>query len=75
MHEEAVDCHLRGGNPKAAVDCCVLLNRWDVALDLAEKHDFPQVLVHEAQKFRIIYTVIVRLILGNPSSLYLPFSM
>ena len=46
MHEEAVDCHLRGGNPKAAVDCCVLLNRWDIALELAEKHDFPQVLVH-----------------------------
>ena len=43
MHEEAVDCHLRGGNPKAAVDCCVLLNRWDVALELAEKHEFPQV--------------------------------
>jgi WD repeat-containing protein 35 len=47
MHEEAVDCHLRGGNPKAAVDCCVLLNRWDVALELAEKHDFPQVLVYK----------------------------
>jgi WD repeat-containing protein 35 len=43
MHEEAVDCHLRSGNPKAAVDCCVVLNRWDVALELAERHDFPQV--------------------------------
>ena len=43
MHDEAVDCHLRGSNPKAAVDCSVLLNRWDVALELAEKHDFPQV--------------------------------
>jgi hypothetical protein len=48
MHEEAVDCHLRGGNPKAAVDCCVLLNRWDVALELAEKHDFPQVSVYRS---------------------------
>lgn len=43
MHEEAVDCHLRCGNPKAAVDCCVVLNRWDTALELAERHDFPQV--------------------------------
>ena len=43
MHDEAVDCHLRGSNPKAAVDCCVVLNRWDLALELAEKHDFPQV--------------------------------
>jgi len=40
---DAVDCHLRGGNPKAAVDCCVQLNQWDKALELAEQHDFPQV--------------------------------
>ena len=43
MHDESVDCHLRSGNPKAAVDCCVVLNRWDLALELAERHDFPQV--------------------------------
>ena len=47
MHDEAVDCHLRGSNPKAAVDCCVVLNRWDLALELAEKHDFPQVCFRE----------------------------
>ena len=40
---DAVDCYLRSGNPKAAVDCCVLLNQWDKALELAEKYDFPQV--------------------------------
>ena len=34
---------MRSNNPKAAVDCCVALNRWDVALELAEKYDFPQV--------------------------------
>ena len=45
MHDEAVDCHIRGGNPKAAVDCCVVLNRWDIALELAEKYDFPQVII------------------------------
>lgn len=33
----------RGGNPKAAIDCCVIQNRWDLALQLAEEHDFPQV--------------------------------
>ena len=43
MFEEAVDCHVRGGNPKAAVDCCVQQNRWDTAIELAEQHDFPQV--------------------------------
>lgn len=40
---DAVECHLRCGNPKAAVDCCVHLNQWDKALELAEQHDFPQV--------------------------------
>jgi len=43
MHEEAVDCYVRGGNPKAAMDCCVTLNQWDTALQLAEQFDFPQV--------------------------------
>jgi WD repeat-containing protein 35 len=28
---------------KAAIDCCVLLNQWDKAVQLAEEHDFPQV--------------------------------
>jgi hypothetical protein len=28
MHTEAVDCHLRSSNPKAAVDCCVMLSRY-----------------------------------------------
>ena len=43
MFEDAMDCFLRSGNPKAAVDCCVQLNRWDQAIELAERHDFPQV--------------------------------
>ncbi|CAE7494176.1 WDR35, partial [Symbiodinium microadriaticum] len=43
MHDEAVDCYIRCGNPKAAIDCCVIQNRWDKALELAEEHDFPQV--------------------------------
>lgn len=43
MYTDAVDCYLRSGQPKAAVDCCVQLNRWDTAIELAEQHDFPQV--------------------------------
>lgn len=43
MYEEAVDCYVRSNNPKAAVDCCVLQNRWDKALELAEEFEFPQV--------------------------------
>jgi WD repeat-containing protein 35 len=43
MYSEAVDCYLKVGNPKAAIDCCVTQNRWDKALELAEAHGFPQV--------------------------------
>ena len=44
MHEEAVECYLRSTRPpKEAVDCCVLLNKWDTALELAERYDYPQV--------------------------------
>lgn len=43
MADEAVDCFIRCGNPKAAVDCCVALNKWGIALELAEKFNFPQV--------------------------------
>lgn len=44
MHEEAVDCYLRSGRPpKEAIDCCVMLNKWSMALELAEKYDYPQV--------------------------------
>jgi WD repeat-containing protein 35 len=44
LHEEAVECYLRSTRPpKEAVDCCVLLNKWDMALELAERYDYPQV--------------------------------
>lgn len=42
MYEQAVEVHLRNNNPRAAVDCCILQNRWEKALELAEQHDFPQ---------------------------------
>ena len=43
MFEESVEANVRCGNARAAVDCCVLQNRWDKALELAEQYDFPQV--------------------------------
>eukprot|EP00750_Incisomonas_marina_P007988 INCI15131.1.p1 GENE.INCI15131.1~~INCI15131.1.p1 ORF type:complete len:1219 (-),score=232.56 INCI15131.1:1496-5152(-) len=43
LHEEAVRAFLKFGDVKAAIDCCVLLNRWGVAVELAEKHKFPQI--------------------------------
>jgi len=41
--EHAVDALLKAGDIKAAIDCCVLLNQWDRAVELAEEHDFPQI--------------------------------
>eukprot|EP00163_Fabomonas_tropica_P007371 TRINITY_DN1709_c0_g1_i2.p1 TRINITY_DN1709_c0_g1~~TRINITY_DN1709_c0_g1_i2.p1 ORF type:complete len:1180 (-),score=292.10 TRINITY_DN1709_c0_g1_i2:85-3624(-) len=43
MSEPAVEAFLKGGEVKAAVDCCVELNQWDTAVRLAEKHHFPQI--------------------------------
>lgn len=43
IHEQAVQAFLKLGDVKAAIDCCVLLNRWGAAVELAEKHQFPQI--------------------------------
>lgn len=45
MIDDAVDCYMKSAvaSPKEAIDCCVKANKWDKALELAEKHDFPQV--------------------------------
>jgi WD repeat-containing protein 35 len=43
MSTEAAQAYLRGGDVKAAVDCCVLSNRWDMAVDLAHQFQLPQV--------------------------------
>ena len=40
---EAVHTYEKAGNYKAAIDCCVLLNQWDQAIELAEKYQFPQI--------------------------------
>lgn len=31
------------GEPKKAIDCCVLLNHWNIATELAEKHGYAQI--------------------------------
>ena len=40
---EAVGAFLKADDPKAAIDCCVLLNQWDQAVELAEQHHFQQI--------------------------------
>eukprot|EP00959_Pyramimonas_sp_CCMP1952_P342299 7171301-Pyramimonas_sp.AAC.1 len=40
---DAVTALLKGGDVKAAIDCCVLLNQWNQAVELAEKNDFQQI--------------------------------
>jgi WD repeat-containing protein 35 len=43
MAEYAVKCYERAGQVKTAIDCCVLLNHWNIAVELAEKHRFTQI--------------------------------
>lgn len=41
--DAAVEGYLKCDDVKGAVDCCVRLNRWDRAMQLAEGHNFPQI--------------------------------
>ena len=41
--EEAVNCYLKYGDPKKAIDTCVLMNKWNLAVELAEKNNFFQI--------------------------------
>ena len=41
--DEAVKCYLRYGDVKKAIDTCVLMNKWNLAVDLAEKNNFFQI--------------------------------
>jgi len=43
MSEAASLAFLKAGDVKAAIDCCVLLNDWDKAVQLAQEHEFPQI--------------------------------
>ncbi|CAE8633546.1 unnamed protein product [Polarella glacialis] len=41
--EQAVQAYLRHGDVKTAVDTCVLLNQWDLAVNLAQQQNFQQI--------------------------------
>lgn len=41
--EQAVTAYLKAGDVRKAVDCCVLLNQWNQAVELAEQHNFVQI--------------------------------
>lgn len=43
MAEHAVKCYEKLGEYKKAVDCCVLLNQWNIATEMAEKHGYMQI--------------------------------
>ena len=43
MSEEAVEALLKAGMVKEAIDCCVALNQWDLAVQLAKKHSVKEV--------------------------------
>ena len=43
MSSQACAAHLKRGDVKGAIDCCVLLNQWDEAVRLAQEHQFPQI--------------------------------
>ena len=41
--DEAVKCYLRYGDIKKAIDTCVLMNKWNLAVELAENNNFFQI--------------------------------
>ena len=41
--EQSVKAYLKGGNIRGAIDCCVLLNQWNQAIELAENNNFVQI--------------------------------
>lgn len=41
--QSAVNCYERIGKIKEAVDCAVVLNNWNIAVELSERHGLPQV--------------------------------
>lgn len=38
--DSAAKSYLKMGEIKKAIDCCVLLNQWNMAVELAEQHNF-----------------------------------
>ncbi|CAD8136286.1 unnamed protein product [Paramecium pentaurelia] len=43
MAKSAIKCFEKAGDIKKAIDCAVLLNAWNFAVELAERHNFVQI--------------------------------
>jgi WD repeat-containing protein 35 len=43
LTKQAAEAWVAAGDPKAAIDCCVLQNEWATAVELAEEHGYPQI--------------------------------
>lgn len=43
VHTEAVKAYVKLGKIKNAINLCILYNRWDVAIDLAKKHNISKI--------------------------------
>lgn len=43
LHSAAADAYIRAGKSKPAIDCCILLNQWDRAIEIAEQFGFQQI--------------------------------
>eukprot|EP00794_Sanderia_malayensis_P012081 gene12081-13325_t len=41
--EQAVQAFVKSSKVKEAIDCCVLLNQWDLAIDLAKQHNVKEI--------------------------------
>ena len=45
MCEAAVDVYVKSGRIKQAIDTCVYLNHWSLAIELAKKHKIKVILI------------------------------
>lgn len=43
LSDQAVIAFIKAGNVQGAVDCCITLNEWSKAVELAEKYHLPQI--------------------------------
>jgi len=55
-----VEAYLKAGEPRAAIDCAVILNQWAVAVELAQQFDYPQIeglLAKQANALQVLHVV------------------
>lgn len=43
VHNEAVKAYVKLGKIKNAINLCILYNRWDMAIELAKKHNISKI--------------------------------